>query len=216
MKTCYMCDAPSVPGKGEHVPPRCLFPDNPAYRKQLVRVPSCDAHNLNKSKTDEYVKFVLAAAPGTNELASQLIAGSVMRSFDYRPHLIDRFMRDLQPVFVGKVETGGFKLDRSRFEQGIACIVRGIFFHETGKKLLCDLRVGWAPMLIHDFSKAPFLEPIRNCERTIPASYVGANPKVFQYAFNRSTSGGTVLCRLRFYEGHPVYATWRRDAGPGL
>ena len=61
-ETCYMCDA-SATGR-EHVPPRCLFPeakDIPGkdFRKKLITVPSCDAHNFAKSKDDEYLMTIL-------------------------------------------------------------------------------------------------------------------------------------------------------------
>lgn len=134
-----------------------------------------------------------------------------MRSFNRRPHLIDTFTPDLQVIQVGGLETGGFKLDVPRFELSIASIVRGLFFNETGKKLTTNLRVAWAHMLTENYSIAPFLEVIRKAEQELPANYVGANPKVFQYAFNTSKSGKTSMCRLRFYEGHPICITWKNN-----
>jgi hypothetical protein len=63
--TCYACGEKrrSV----EHVPPKCFFPDerdakgNALYRKQLITVPACDAHNLEKSKDDFYAAFHLTS-----------------------------------------------------------------------------------------------------------------------------------------------------------
>jgi len=63
-ETCYMCSGKAT-GK-EHAPPRCVFPEkkdsSPGvdYRRNLIRVPSCDAHNTAKSQDDEYLAFVLA------------------------------------------------------------------------------------------------------------------------------------------------------------
>lgn len=60
---CYMCEATAT--SVEHVPPRCLFPeqkDLPSgvnLRKQLITVPSCEAHNTSKSKDDEYLLYAL-------------------------------------------------------------------------------------------------------------------------------------------------------------
>jgi hypothetical protein len=208
MKTCYACDAPAT--GGEHVPPQCIFPKDDQYRKNLTTVPSCDEHNLKKCKNDEYLKFVLSAVGGMNELAHSVF-GSVMRSFDRRPHLIDRFTPDLQVVQVCGLETGGFTLDVSRFENSIKSIVRGLFFNETGKKLTSELRVAWAHMLTKNYSAAPFLEIIQKAEREIPANYLGANPKVFLYAIDKSKSGKTWLCRLKFYEGYPICITWKSE-----
>jgi hypothetical protein len=205
MNTCYACDAPAT--GDEHVPPQCIFPKEGQYRKNLIKVPSCDIHNSKKSKNDEYLKFILTAVGGMSELAGSIFGDSVMRSFEHVPHLVDKFTPSLQLVQVGGFETGGFALDVVRFESSVASIVRGLLFHETGKKLASELRVAWAQMLTANYSTAPYLEVIRRAEQ-IPANYLGANPRVFQYAINNSNSGATWLCRLRFYEGLPICVTW--------
>ena len=59
--TCYMCTSAAT--SVEHVPPRCLFPEQKDLpigvdlRKQLITVPSCDIHNSRKSKDDEYLFY---------------------------------------------------------------------------------------------------------------------------------------------------------------
>ena len=205
-----MCDAPAT--GDEHVPPRCIFPRDPKHRVNLIKVPSCDEHNSKKSKCDEYLKFVLTAVGGMNELASSIFEGSVMRSFDYRPQLVEQFTPDLQVIRVGEHETGGFKLDAPRFGRSIASIVRGLCLHETGKKLTGKISgVVWEQMRTADYSEAPFLEAVRRAEREYPVAYSGENPRVFQYAFGISKSGNTSFCRLRFYEGQPIYITWKND-----
>jgi hypothetical protein len=210
MKTCYMCDAPAT--GDEHVPPQCIFPEDTKYRVNLITVPSCDEHNSKKSKCDEYLKFVLTAVGGMNELAGTIFGGSVMRSFEHCPHLTDKFTQDLQVIQAGGLETGGFTLDVPRFELSIASIVRGLYFHETGKRLLSKISgVAWGQMLTENYSKAPFLEPIGKAERDLPARYAGTNPRVLQYAFNTSKNGNTSMCRLRFYEGRPICITWKNS-----
>ncbi len=189
-----------------------IFPKDSKHRVNLIKVPSCDEHNSKKSKCDEFLKFVLTATGGTNELARHIFGGSVMRSFDYRPQLIDKFTPNLRSIQIGEHETGGFTLDWPRFEASIASIVRGLYLHETGKKLLVKVSgAAWGQMLTENYSKAPFLETIGKAEQELPANFVGANPSVFQYAFNTSKSGKTSMCRLRFYEGHPICITWKNN-----
>jgi hypothetical protein len=213
MKTCYMCDAPAT--SKEHVPPKCIFPEGRIYRKNLIQVPSCNEHNSRKSKADEYLKFILTAGGGMNELASSVFQGSVMRSFDYRPHLINRFTPSLEVIQVGDFETGGFDLDWPRFQCSIASLVRGLHFHETGKKLTCEITgAAWAQMLTVNYSQAPFIETIAKAESERPANHKGANPRAFQYSFGASKNGRISFCRLRFYEGHPIYATWKSTVCP--
>jgi hypothetical protein len=135
-----------------------------------------------------------------------------MRSFDYRPHLVDKFTPDLRTIQSRHREEGAFQLDYPRLQVSIASVVRGLYFHETGKKLLLELSgPAWANMLTENYSRAPFLEPSGMAEQGLPANYVGANPRVFQYAFNTSKNGSVSLCRLRFYEGNPIYVTWKDD-----
>jgi hypothetical protein len=207
IKTCYMCDALAT--SKEHVPPKCVFPEDEKLRVNLITVPSCDKHNSKKSKCDELLRFILAAVPGTNDLAHGIISGRVMRSIDHCPSILDTLVPDLQVLQFDGNETGGFTLDEPRFQNSIAAIVRGLFFHETGKKLESDLRAYWSQMLTKDFSGAPFLEVLSKGEQMLPQNYKGFNPRVFQYALDVSKTGITSLCRLRFYEGNPIFILWK-------
>lgn len=205
--TCYMCNAPAT--CREHVPPKCIFPPGPRLRTNLVKVPSCDAHNLRKSKDDELLRHILACAPGNNELALQVVERGVMRAFDRRPHIVDTFLPNLTPIQIGDSESASFTIDIPRFEMSIQAIVRGLFFADTGKKLLVDLRVVWGVLLTPDLSQVPFFEVIERAERSLPPVTRGTNPRVFQYDFNESNSKTVRVCRLRFFEGHPIYVTWK-------
>lgn len=52
---CYFCGG-EVTGV-EHIPPRSFFPKG--KRNELITVGSCDIHNQEKSKEDEYVRAIL-------------------------------------------------------------------------------------------------------------------------------------------------------------
>ena len=45
-------------------------------------------------------------------------------------------------------------------------------------------------------------------EQNLPPVANGANPEIFQYRFDLLPGGQQQMCRLRFYEGVPVYAVW--------
>jgi hypothetical protein len=205
--TCYMCDAPAT--SREHVPPKCIFPEDAHLRKNLIKVPSCDAHNLRKSKDDELLRSVLACAPATNDLALRVVEQTVLPAWERRPHILHTFLPNPTLLKVGDDETISFTIDIPRFESSIRGIVRGLFFADTGKKLLAELTVVWGALLNREHTKAPFLQLIRNGERTLPPMRRGTNPKVFRYDFHESELNTDGLCRLRFYEGHPIYVTWR-------
>lgn len=59
---CYYCGG-EVTGK-EHVPPRSFFPKG--KRQNLITVDSCDLHNQEKSKEDEYIRAVLLSSIKTD------------------------------------------------------------------------------------------------------------------------------------------------------
>ena len=134
-----MCDAPAT--SREHVPPKCIFPDDAHLRKNLIKVPSCDAHNLRKSKDDELLRHVLACAPANNDLALRVVERGVMPSWERRPHILETFLPNLTPLKFGDYVTASFTIDINRFEASIRAIVRGLFFADTNKKLLADLIV---------------------------------------------------------------------------
>ncbi|HDX8380283.1 TPA: hypothetical protein RQM98_002565 [Aeromonas salmonicida] len=52
---CYFCGG-EVTGV-EHIPPRSFFPKG--KRRELITVDSCDIHNQEKSREDEYVRAIL-------------------------------------------------------------------------------------------------------------------------------------------------------------
>ena len=72
---CYWCGVDAT--SKEHVPPKCLFPEDKdiqkiahdTFRKNLITVPSCDAHNLEKSHEDEYLMACLGGGVLNNEVA---------------------------------------------------------------------------------------------------------------------------------------------------
>lgn len=90
--SCYMCD--KSPTSVEHVPPRCLFPeqkdlpDGIDLRKQLITVPSCDEHNTKTSKDDEYLLYVLLMNIANNQSAEQHFDTKVIRAIGRNPSVM--------------------------------------------------------------------------------------------------------------------------------
>ena len=93
IKTCYMCDQPVT--SREHVPPKCIFPEKKDlpkgfdFRKNLIKVPSCDEHNSHKSMDDEYLMFVLASSPHGNKHKNLHFERKVMRAINSRMHGVE-------------------------------------------------------------------------------------------------------------------------------
>src|SRR5260370_40046824 len=84
--TCYACDEKKA--SREHVPPLCFFPEEKdidgqsIYRKELIRVPSCDVHNARKSDDDLYAAFHLASTIRGNHCAELVRDGVIARNLE--------------------------------------------------------------------------------------------------------------------------------------
>lgn len=203
MFTCYSCNKPST--GVEHAPPKCLFPKASEFRVNLITVPSCDLHNSSKSKDDELLRHVLASAPGNNSFAVEIYEKSIIPSWERRPHLLETFLPRMQRVNIGNSETASFSIDLDRFHSSLQQVVKALYFHEYGKKLDCTFEVIWAAQMTSDLSEAPYFDVIAKWEAIFPPINRGSNPKIFLYDFPELVDDRHELCRMRFFEGMPVY-----------
>ena len=78
-----MCTAEAT--TKEHVPPLCLFPEQKDmqgrdFRINLTKVPSCEEHNNNFSKDDEFLMVSIAGIIGNNSIGYQHKFGKVNRA----------------------------------------------------------------------------------------------------------------------------------------
>jgi hypothetical protein len=92
MTTCYMCQSEAT--SKEHVPPLCLFPEQKDLpkgedlRKNLITVPSCEVHNIEKSGDDTYLLYLLVLNLPSNEIAYNQYATKIKRDIERNPNLI--------------------------------------------------------------------------------------------------------------------------------
>jgi hypothetical protein len=213
-----MCDAASV-GK-EHVPPKCLFPEESRYRESLIKVPSCDKHNSGKSTDDQLLRWVLASTNANSEIARRVLNEGVAPSFAKKPHLLKTFLPDFQ----AKVSDSGmfksiFKLDFERFRNSITSIARGLYYHHTwhSHKALGPMEIFWdSPKGWQAALKALNLpdseyETFTKQSPKQPRCPLGANPKVFQYGFDLQSDPKHAVCIMRFYEGQAMFVRWENS-----
>ena len=138
MDLCYFCG--SFATSKEHVPPKSFFPKGGAkdYRRNLIKVPSCDAHNSLKSKDDEYVRALLIGISkkinqGANKDLIRL-RDSVIRSITRNPNLISLVLRNPNPPLSfgsGKLPTTpvSAEYELERVKNLLESIAKGVFFN---------------------------------------------------------------------------------------
>jgi hypothetical protein len=197
----------------EHVPPKCFFPTDRevtgkiSLRRNLITIPSCNEHNSEKSGDDQFLLSIITSHIENNPIAQRIFSSRVMRTLRRKPHLAPSFFRGLMPVFLGRVQTGVFFLDRPRFDKTLINMARGVYFHHYGKKILTQGYLLTYSM--HDITSERRDDVNRNLHqwrilseralRNLPT--YGENPKVFYYKVVENDEKNRKVFRLVFYEG---------------
>ena len=153
MSNCYFCGA-SATGI-EHVPPKCLFPEakdafGVDHRKNLITVPSCDKHNLEKSRDDEFLMASITPVVGNNGTALVQTKTKLLRAFNRtdgrlfgtairNPHSMQLQCPDGKkiPVFFGEA-------DLPRLCRVLEHIGRGLYFHARGERFVGNVSLSLA------------------------------------------------------------------------
>lgn len=217
-ESCYFCGAAST--SDEHVPPRAVFPkpkdspDGRDYRRQLIKVPACDAHNSATSKDDEYLLYVATMSLPANSLGTHHFLTKVRRAIEERPALIRSIVKSAQRVHVEDIETGSkfatyaFEVDGARLDAIFEKIARGIHFHETRTRWVGEVvTLVESEMSFEDLEVNHLRESVvKAADRLfsgVPLS--GSNPDAFCY--QRIAFPDRSLIRLHFYGAVRVVAT---------
>jgi hypothetical protein len=141
---CYMCEAPAV--SREHAPPACFFPeakdlpDGIDLRRNLITVPSCDAHNSKKSHDDEYLWFHIIASNAINECGQNMVRTKGLRQIQRRAALGNALMKTATPAYSYDAETASWKptakvqFDGPRFYGALEKVGRALYYHHFGHK----------------------------------------------------------------------------------
>jgi len=219
MKTCYMCEKDAVSGKGEHVPPKCLFPEqkdlskNVDLRKNLITVPACAEHNTSKSKDDEYLLYLLVINLPANEVAKNQFATKIMRDFHRNPKLIQHITRNPFPVMAVDSMSGethntfAVQIDESRLNSALDHIARALYFHHLREKWLGNVTIRPDFILWSiDKNTRELNEPVEKIAEAsdmlfLDSTYFGENPDIFKHQVTDGNEKIKKLMRLYFYNG---------------
>jgi hypothetical protein len=193
----------------EHAPPKCFFPEatDPRgtylYRRDLIKVPSCDLHNTEKSSDDVYALWHLAALDGVNACGGMvhenLLRRIAARDWEERGGaLMRRLWSEVNEIDNGR-PVG--RLDPGRLIRFLQECAQAVYFFETFRKLALPLRV---TNLSNDFRDPAQAEGLRKREEFFDSEMgdskaLGANPDVFHYSICEKPEQGITLIRLVFY-----------------
>ena len=126
----------------DHIPPKCLF--SSPRPNDLITVPSCLKHNLEASKDDEYLKWVLAIRHdiGDHPNVKKLWPG-IMRGLNSprRARLKKSLLSSIQevelftPAGIYLGNSGTFNVDLTRLDSVVERIISGLFYHINSRRI---------------------------------------------------------------------------------
>lgn len=221
--TCYYCGVDA--STSEHVPPRCLFPERKDslgidYRKNLITVPSCDAHNTEKSKDDEFLMACVTPIVGNNGVGYIQTQTKLRRAFarndgqllklvmpDRKQAMIELPNGSTFPVLIGNA-------NMPRLCRVLEHVARGLYFHIKGERFVGDCHI--LPSFI-SFPEDSDLEAIKQIsglmvrqERGDWAIH-GENPEIFQFAIGPVDQFGLLPMVMTFFRRADVYVSFQPD-----
>ncbi len=213
---CYYCGAPAT--SREHVPPACIFPegkdlsDGVNYRKNLITVPSCDTHNSQKSKDDEYLLLILVHGYFNNEAGRDHFNKKVVRALTRRPAMLMALYGNKTPVTVDAVPTVAVDIDRGRFNRALEQACRGLYLFHYGERWPEEIEIHTPVLLsMNEPHSDSVNKRVANLSKAIVKELDGSqkrgdNPAIFWYQMLIDKAKRRLLCRMTFYEGFTVFA----------
>lgn len=213
---CYWCGEPAV--SMEHVPARCIFPEEKdvknfyegSYRKNLIKVPSCDLHNLEKSSTDEYLMATLTSKVGNNSLAFIQTKTKINRTLSRNKKLLKVKHSDVIEVENYKFPVSMIEIDNQQLTYAFEGVARGLYFYENNQIYRGKIKVISEIFNNEDYQEAmnftnKGIKIIENEADNWGTKVLGENPKVFTYQFSQIDGFNCKTLKLCFFEGIKVY-----------
>lgn len=213
-----MCGQPAT--SREHVPPKCIFPERKDsegrdFRDQLIRVPSCDLHNLQKSKDDEFLMVSLAGIFGNNSIGYQHKLSKVNRAIRRSSgRLLDAVFQKREHFLITRdnhfIEVIWGTPDYARLTHCFECIAFGLYFQQFRTRFCGKLRVQVGFLHQSEQNPASFSRFIKHrAELDLNAAdRLGRNPEVFFYQFSEPDEFGLRLLKMCFYGGLDVFVAF--------
>ena len=190
VEKCYCCNKNAV--SREHIPPKCIFP-NPKP-SNMITVPSCEKHNLAKSKDDEYFRWFLSTVCGeTSATALEILKTKVIKGLRRKPALHNTIMKNsiksidiYSPGWIWLGNRPGFRFDNKRIVRSLKLICKGLYFYHFNQKKIVK---------VHKFGLEfnPNLDDnLKNAITTLKIHNIG-NGDVFSYRYYSNIENNQVI-----------------------
>lgn len=212
---CYRCGALAV--SREHVPPLCIFPEKKDthgdFRKNLITVPSCDEHNSQKSKEDEFLLLSIASIVGNNYLGFLHTQTKISRALRRKSqNFLEKAVMRNAKTFVLNSNKSKFVVSQGSpdYHRLVNCfenIAAGLFFKEFNKVFNGEFKMFFGFLKYADEDTNTFVKFARERWNIDSHKYPvkGDNPEVFRYQFADADEFGIIGLKMLFYQGSEIY-----------
>lgn len=212
--TCYMCNNPAT--SKEHAPPRALFPKDERFRKNLIKVPSCEKHNQELSNSDQILFQLLVVQHIIGNEPFKILSQQYLnkKSINYSRKintLVNKIEKVTPVLLVNNVtgehtQTGMIELNNSirSFYSSLEKLGCALYFHEFKKKLIGNFFTH-LDILVKKDEMVTNVQNLYNLSTQImdqnKISFKGENPEVFQYRILETKNmSNVVIIEFLFYQ----------------
>ena len=203
-KICYWCgiELDNETNKIEHVPPYSFFPRG--HGSDLMKVPSCAAHNNQFSALDEDFQIYVKAY-GSNQIAIDDFKDRVDRGLRRveRRSFVERLGDNSFHIEINGEKRTVLKIDTESTQMFFGKIIRGIYFYHNEKPAIGMVTSFSLQMPNPDLnSEELFIELSEYFKYMVEGDY--NNPDVFRYRYLNLNDGANFFVVLDFYLGIEV------------
>ena len=221
---CYACGSPTT--SREHVPPKCLFPTELGVnlRKNLLTVPSCDKHNIQKSDDDEFLLASLAGIIGCNDVGMAHKFTKVDRAIRRSGGRILKKALKEQRVDMFATKNGTQinitwgTPDLKRLNACFALIGKGLFYSQYGHMFEGAVYSEIVYIPLNDRGRMGYRSFVvdQMTQELSKTSMKGENSEVFQWRVGPQDVSGACCAQLIFYGNLSVFLGFVPKGAPKI
>ncbi|SNR53937.1 hypothetical protein [Flavobacterium sp. ov086] len=224
IQKCYMCE--NIATSQEHVPPKCLFPEQKDtrgidFRKNLIKIPSCDIHNMSKSDDDEFLMLSLSGIITNNIIGQFHFLTKSNRAIQRKSKdfISKQILKNLKVVDL-KISEKQFKpaaIGHPNIERLNSCfehIAYGLYYHEYNTRFEGEIKIFYGFLEYTDQyfqTLKKFIKKRFDIDDELKLPKKGDNNLVFNYEFQKPDNFGLFSVKLVFYGTTEIFISFKPE-----
>jgi hypothetical protein len=186
------------------------------FRRNLITVPSCETHNLEKSHDDEFLMVSLAGIFGNNSIGYMHKLRKVDRAIRRTSErLLDKVFLKKKRYLYEAADNKFFEViwgtpDQVRLEKCFEHIAYGLHYHHFGRRFSGATKILLGYLHNENPDSSTFIAFIKDKASIdlATAEKHGSNNDVFYYQFSETDQFGLYMVKLVFYGGVEIFVAF--------